>query len=193
MRLTSASIGYDSRAMTIRTPLHALLVLGLVAACGGEQTKPATPDAKSPEAKPVAQQAETPKAADPGPAGDKVKVVDGPGDDRFALRITPPEDAAVGREGVVTVAAVPQKPWHINLDFPTKLALSAPDGVTLEKAELVKADAAKLDDNSAEFAVKFTPTSAGDKTFTGEFKFAVCQDEACSPVTQKVDFKVAVK
>ena len=23
--------------------------------------------------------------------------------------------------------------------------------------------------------------------------FAVCQDEACSPVTQKVDFKVAVK
>lgn len=182
--------------MTIRSPRYALLVLGLAVACGGDQKKPAGPDATSPEAKPVAQaakQAEPAKAADAAPAGDKVKVVDGPGDDRFAVRITPPADAAVGREGVVTVAAVPQGPWHINLDFPTKLALSAPEGVTLPKPELAKADAAKLDEKSAEFAVKFTPTSAGDKTFTGEFKFAVCQDEACSPVTQKVDFKVAVK
>ncbi|MBZ5714530.1 hypothetical protein [Nannocystis pusilla] len=182
--------------MTIRSPRYALLVLGLAAACGGDQKKPASPDATSPEAKPVAQ-TETAKPAEPAhdaaPAGDKVKVVDGPGDDRFALRITPPADAAVGREGVVTVAAVPQGPWHINLDFPTKLALSAPEGVTLPQPELAKADAAKLDEKSAEFAVKFTPTSPGDKTFTGEFKFAVCQDEACSPVTQKVDFKVAVK
>lgn len=181
--------------MTIRSPRYALLVLGLAVACGGDQKKSATPEAKSPEVKPVAQneKAEPAKAADAAPAGDKVKLVDGPGDDRFALRITPPADAAVGREGVVTVAAVPQGPWHINLDFPTKLALSAPEGVTLPKPELAKADAAKLDEKSAEFAVKFTPTSAGDKTFTGEFKFAVCQDEACSPVTQKVDFKVAVK
>lgn len=174
--------------MTIHTPRYALLVLGLAVACGGEQ-KPATPEAKTPDAKPVAAA----KPAEDAAPADKVKVVDGPGDDRFALRITPPDDAVVGREGVITVAAVPQKPWHINLDFPTKLALSAPDGVTLPKGEMVKADAAKLDDDSAEFAVKFTPTSAGDKTFTGEFKFAVCQDEACSPVTQKVDFQVAVK
>lgn len=181
--------------MTIHTPRYALLVLGLAVACGGDQKKPATPEAKAPEATPpvAAKPAEPAKVGDAAPAGDKVKLVDGPGDDRFALRITPPADAAVGREGVITVAAVPQGPWHINLDFPTKLALAAPEGVTLPKAELAKTDAAKLDEKSAEFAVKFTPTSAGDKAFTGEFKFAVCQDEACSPVTQKVDFKVAVK
>lgn len=168
-----------------------LLASALLFACGGEQK--ATPVAQAPDAKPAAQtDAKSPEPAQK-PGDDKVKVVDGPGDDRFALRITPPADAAVGREGVVTIAAVPQGPWHINLDFPTKLALSAPEGVTLAKAELGKPDAAKLDEKSAEFAVKFTPSSAGDKSFTGEFKFAVCQDEACSPVTEKVAFQVAVK
>ncbi len=165
----------------------------VIAACGTEQ-KPAGPDAKSPDTAKTAAKTD-PKVADKPvekPA-DKVKVVDGPGEDRFALRIEPPTDAAVGREGVVKVSAVPQGPWHINLDFPTKLTLSAPKDVTLAKAELAKADAAAITEKSADFAVKFTPTAAGDKEFTGEFKFAVCQDEACSPVTEKVSFKVAVK
>lgn len=184
-------------AMTTHTTRALLFCLsvGLSVGCGGEQ-KPASPDAKSPDASKTAAKSEpaADKAAQPAKAEDpKVKVVDGPGDDRFTLKITPPADAAVGKEGVVTIAAVPQGPWHINLDFPTKLALAAPDGVTLAKTELAKGDAAKLDDKSAEFAVKFTPSSAGEKAFTGEFKFAVCQDEACSPVTEKVAFKVAVK
>lgn len=171
-----------------------LLVLAL-AACGGEQ-KQAGPDAKAPDAgKTAAAPAATPPAATPPAADPKVKVVDGaePGDDRYAIRVEPPADAAVGREGVVKVSVVPKKPWHMNLDFPTKLAVTAPDGVNVAKAEQAKADALKFDENSAEFAVKFTPSSAGDKGFAGEFKFAVCQDEACSPVTEKVEFKVAVK
>ncbi|HEY8375449.1 MAG TPA: hypothetical protein VIK91_03125 [Nannocystis sp.] len=177
--------------MIIDTPRTALLVLALAVACGGEPKKSGSPEAKAPE---VAQGAAKAQPEAPAaPADNKVKVVDGPGDDRFALRIVPPEDAAVGREGTIMVAAVPKAPWHINLDFPTKLALSAPDGVTLSKAELGKSDAAKLDEQSAEFAVTFTPSSAGEKVFTGEFKFAVCQDEACAPVTEKLDFKVAVK
>lgn len=170
-----------------------LLVLAL-AACGGEQ-KQAGPDAKAPDAgKTAATTPQTPAATPPAGA-DKVKVVEGaePGDDRYALRVEPPSDAAVGREGVVKVSVVPKQPWHMNLDFPTKLAVTAPEGVNVVKAEQAKADALKLDENSAEFAVKFTPSSAGDKSFAGEFKFAVCQDEACSPVTEKVEFKVAVK
>ena len=93
----------------------------------------------------------------------------------------------------LSVRVVPKQPWHMNLDFPTSLAIGAPDGVTLAKQELKKGDADKLDENSAEYSVKFTPAAAGDKAFTGKFKFAVCQDEACSPVTEEVAFKVAVK
>ncbi len=186
--IAAAMITHTTRALLLCLSVGSSVGLS---ACGGEQ-KPAGPDAKSPDKTAVAAPAD--KGGAPAKGEDpKVKVVDGPGDDRFALRITPPSDAAVGREGVVTIAAVPQGPWHINLDFPTKLALAAPEGVALAKAELAKGDAAKLDDKSAEFAVKFTPSSAGDKAFTGEFKFAVCQDEACSPVTEKVSFTVAVK
>lgn len=81
----------------------------------------------------------------------------------------------------------------MNLDYPTSLALAAPEGVTLAKAEYAKADATKLDEKSAEFGLKFTARDPGDKAFTGKFKFAVCQDEACVPVTEDLSFRVAVK
>lgn len=141
--------------------------------------------AKAPDAK-----GETPKAE----AGDKVKVVDGkpPGDDRYELKIETPE-ATSGQESKVTVRVVPRDPWHMNLEFPTSLKVAAPDGVSLAKADLKKGDAAELTETGCQFDVGFTPASAGDQTFTGKFKFAVCQDEACSPVTEEIEFKVAVK
>jgi len=166
----------------------------VLAACGGEN-KPAAADAKSPDKAasapaPVADKGPASKPADGG-----TKVVEGgdPVDDRYTLRVDPPADAVAGKEGTVKVTVVPKAPWHMNLDFPTSLAIGAPDGVTLAKQELKKGDADKLDENSAEYSVKFTPAAAGDKSFTGKFKFAVCQDEACSPVTEEVAFKVAVK
>ena len=39
----------------------------------------------------------------------------------------------------------------------------------------------------------FTAEKAGDTGFAGVLKFAVCRDEACAPVTEKVDFTVAVR
>jgi hypothetical protein len=165
--------------------------MALAAGCGSDNKPTVT-------APPV--QAEAPGAADE-PAGeqaaasDKVKVIEGkaPGkDDRYALEIESP-DAKAGQESKVTVRVVPRDPWHMNLDFPTSLALQAPQGVSLAKAELKKADAAKLDEASCQFDVAFTPTQPGSQSITGKFKFAVCQDEACSPVTEDVEFKVAVK
>lgn len=132
-------------------------------------------------------------AADAG--GAKVKVVEGApaGDDeRYALQVETPE-ATAGKEGQVTVRVVPKDPWHMNLDFPTSLEVAAPAGVEVAKAAQKKADALELDEDSCAFAVKFTPTAAGEQSFTGKFKFAVCQDEACSPVTEELEFKVAVK
>lgn len=164
----------------------------VLVACGGE-TKPAAADAKSPDKAAPAPVADKGDAAKPADGGTKVIQGGDPVDDRYTLRVDPPADAVAGREGTVKVTVVPKAPWHMNLDFPTSLAIGAPDGVTLAKAEMKKADADKLDENSAEYSVKFTPAAAGDKSFTGKFKFAVCQDEACSPVTEEVAFKVAVK
>lgn len=177
----------------------AMLSVGLLLATGCGEPKPAattTPasDAKTAAAKP-GDAKEAPVAANAG--GDKVKVVEGkaPGtDDRYALVIEPPADAATGKESEVMVRVVPKAPWHINLDFPTSLKLTPPaGGMVLASDNLQKADARKLDDEHCEFAVKVTPSAAGEHAVTGQFKFAVCQDEACSPVTETVEFKVAVK
>ena len=136
--------------------------------------------------------------AEPANAGaegaEKVKLVDGaaPGDERYDLKIDTPE-ATSGQESKVTVRVVPKGPWHMNLEFPTSLKVQAPEGVTMAKADLKKADAAELTETGCQFDVGFTPAAAGEQTFTGKFKFAVCQDEACSPVTEEIEFKVAVK
>jgi hypothetical protein len=178
----------SSPVLSRRAARYSMLALAL-AACGAE-TKPAGPDAKTPEKV-------TPPpsvAVTPTPAGGPVKVVEGadPGEDRYTMKIDVVE-AVAGREGSFNVTVTPKAPWHMNLDFPTSLAITAPDGVTLAKAELRKADAVTLDDKLASFAVKFTPAAAGEKDLTGKFKFAVCQDEACSPVTEEFQVKLAVK
>jgi len=188
-----------------RTLSVATLALALSAACSGESkpaaTSPAPEGAKTAEAaKPGAEPAEAAKpGAEPAEAaaeGDKVKVVEGkaPGtDDRYALQIEPPAEAAAGQEAEVVVRVVPKEPWHMNLDFPTSLKLTPPDGITLANANLKKGDARTLDDSACEFAVKVTPGAAGEHTVTGQLKFAVCQDDACSPVTEDVELKVAAK
>jgi len=177
----------SSPVLSRRAARYSMLALAL-AACGAE-TKPAAADAKNPEkAAPPAGNV----AAAPAPGPVKVREGADPGDDRYALKIDVVE-AAVGREGSFNVTVTPKAPWHMNLDFPTSLAITAPDGVTLAKAELRKDDAVTLDENSAAFAVKFTPAAAGEKDLSGKFKFAVCQDEACSPVTEEFQVKLAVK
>jgi hypothetical protein len=180
--------------MSTRSLQTILLAFAVAAACdkapetkappssGGDQAKKSDP---APHA-----EGEQPDAKEDG----KTKVVEGapPGqDERYALQIETPE-AKAGQESKVTVKVVPKEPWHMNLDFPTSLAVTASDGVALSKDKLKKADAA-LSEASCQFDVAFTPAKAGDAKFTGEFKFAVCQDEACAPVTENVEFQVAVK
>lgn len=83
--------------------------------------------------------------------------------------------------------------FHVNPDYPTKLTIVAPAGVTLEKDTLKKDDAVKFAKEGADFAINFTATEAGKKSFTGTFKFAVCTEENCSPQTEKLSFDVDVK
>jgi hypothetical protein len=175
--------------------MPALVAALLLGACDGDKPATAPQGGTASPAKSSDGDKTDKPTADAGKPGEKVKTVDGaaPGsDDRYALQIDAPE-AKVGQPAQVTVKVVPKSPWHMNLDFPTSLKLTAPDGVTMDKADLKKGDAAKLDESACQFDVKFTPASAGESTFTGKFKFAVCQDDACSPVTEEVEFKVAVK
>jgi hypothetical protein len=180
---------------TLPTAMPALVAALLLGACDGD--KPATAPEGGAASPAKTGDSSGDKKSGPVAAGkgDKVKTIDGKapgGDDRYALQIDAPE-AKAGQPAQVTVKVVPKSPWHMNLDFPTSLKVTAPEGVTIDKADLKKADAAKLDESTCQFDVKFTPAAAGESKFTGKFKFAVCQDDACSPVTEDVEFKVAVK
>lgn len=163
----------------------------LVFACGGDPK----PESEAPAR--ASRDGDAKLSPSPAPAApdERVKVVEGPApgaDDRFEVQVEPAE-AEAGQPAAVTVRVLPKAPWHMNLDYPTSLRVDAPPGIELAKAELKKGDATQLNADGCQFDVGFTPKEPGEQTFTGQFKFAVCQDEACAPVTRDVEFKVAVK
>lgn len=168
----------------------------MLPACAGDAAKGEASGKTDKAAEPAAESAKTDDAVPGKPVeGDqKVAVVDGGETDKpYDLSIDPAA-ATVGAEGKVSVKIVPRGIWHLNLEFPTSLSVEAPAGVTLGKAKQKKDDAVSFTEQSAEFAVSFTASEAGDKTFTGEFKFAVCEgEEACMQKTEKLEFVVAVK
>jgi hypothetical protein len=113
-------------------------------------------------------------------------------DSSFTLTVAPLSGAAgAASSGVVTI--VPGKGFHVNVDFPVKLTLEPPAGVTIEKAVQEKPDAAKFDENNLIFNVKATAASAGTYAIKGKFKFAVCTASTCDPKMVPVEIALAVK
>lgn len=136
-----------------------------------------------------------------GPTGAK-----GGADESFRLKpeegqlaVETPKDAVAGKELTVKILVTPAGPYKINKEFPTKLTLVSPAGVTLAKAQLtagghdqVKGDADAFEDKQLAFTVKLTPTS-GNHTINGTFKFAVCDKDTCLAKKEQISIVVAAK
>ncbi len=167
----------------------ALATLSFVSACGGEPQAAKAPEGakaggtEDPAGKTTA---ETKTGGDSGTTA----VLPG-GDDRFSVEVVAPEGVKVGSAASVTVKVTPNAPWHMNLDYPTSLKVDAPAGITLSKAEFKKGDAAKLDETGCEYKVDVTPSSEGAASVPATFKFAICQDDACLPIEENVEIKLA--
>lgn len=114
------------------------------------------------------------------------------GDSSYTLTVDAPAALAKGGSGTVRVKVLPKKGWKMNKEFPTKLKVAAPEGVTVSKAKQTVKDAERFEDKGATFAVQFTADSAGKKSFTADFKFAVCTDATCDPKRQKLAWVVDV-
>ncbi len=112
--------------------------------------------------------------------------------DGYDLNISPASAGANAR-ATVKVSVAPKGAYHVNTEYPVKLSVTAPDGVTLEKALLTKDDAKRFERAGLDFEVAFVPASSGRKSFTGTLKFAVCTDTECKPAVEKVSFDVDVK
>jgi len=115
------------------------------------------------------------------------------------LAIEVPE-AKAGAESVAKITVTPGDGFKVNAEYPTKLTLTAPDGVVLAKKEFIaggsdkaKGDADQLDDKALIISVKLTPSAAGNYTINGEFKFAVCDADQCLAKKETIALQVAAK
>ncbi len=107
-------------------------------------------------------------------------------DTSFKLTTEQASAGSAGAEVTARLVVLPGAGYHMNKDFPTKLTLEPPAGVTLSKTVLEPADAERFTDDVLAFAVKMTATAAGEYTIPGTFKFAVCTETTCDPKKQKV-------
>ena len=148
-----------------------------------------------------------PSMAAPMAGGGKEAAPAKPADDRFRLRpeegklaIEPPGEAKAGSEAVARITVTPGTGYHVNTEYPIKLTLTPPSGVTLAKDRFIagghdkaKGDADALDEKQLAFAVKLTPAASGSYTINGNFKFAVCDKDQCLAKQETIAIAVAAK
>ena len=171
-----------------------LIALAAMTACAKDATsqKPRTEGTTAESATPVILE-RTAEAVPP--EGAAASRGDGTvGDASYSLTVNAPASLAQGEEGVVKVTVTPKPGWKMNKEFPTKIVVTPPDGVTLtSNPTQAAADAETFDEHNATFAIKFQAASPGDKQFKASFKFAVCTDATCDPKKQDLTWAVAVQ
>jgi len=108
-------------------------------------------------------------------------------------------EAKPGAEATAGIKIAPASGYHVATDYPIKISLEAPAGVTLAKAELTaggrdksQGDATALSEQGLAFAVKATADKVGAYEIKGTFKFGVCDKDSCHPKKQPITITVAV-
>jgi hypothetical protein len=99
---------------------------------------------------------------------------------------------AVGATATATLTIKAKGGWHMNAEAPITVALTAPAGVTLQKAKLTRADLAASSVDSARFDIPVAAKETGKQTIAAEARFVICQDQACKPVKETLAFAVEV-
>jgi hypothetical protein len=122
------------------------------------------------------------------------------GPEEGKLAIDAPADAKAGAETTAKITLTPGAGFHVNTEFPIKLKLTAPDGVTLAKTEYKaggsskdKGDADVLEEPQLLLSVKLTAAKSGSYTINGDFKFAVCDKDSCRPKHESIAIQIAAK
>ena len=101
---------------------------------------------------------------------------------------------AVNKSIKAEVKVEAQGAYHVNKEFPHKLTLEAPAGVTLEESKLTKEKAAKFTDKELTFKVGITASKAGKTEVKGTLKFGVCEgDKACELKSENIVIAVDAK
>jgi hypothetical protein len=159
---------------------HSIIVASalLVGAACSKSEAPAPAPAPAPVAPPPVA-----KEAPPGPSIE---------DNTFKLALVSEAQYTAGNPSTLRLVLEARGGYHVNQDYPIKVDLKAPPGVTLPKVSLGKSDAAEFGEKTARFEVPFT-APAGEHELSADVDFAVCTPETCVPDQRKLAVKLAVK
>jgi hypothetical protein len=113
------------------------------------------------------------------------------GDALYEIKKTEPK-VAVGATATASLTITAKAGWHVNAEAPITVALTAPTGVTLQKAKLTRADLAHSTQDAARFDIPVSATEAGKKTINAEARFVLCQEQACKPVKETLALDVDI-
>lgn len=165
------------RALLVAAALGGLIVGGCQKPA--EKAPEAEPTAEAPPASPAPAE---PAAAEPAPATAQT----------YAIKITP-GDAEAGKPATSVIEVTPMPGYKMNKDFPTRLAVSPSEGVTLAKSDFEKDDV-ELSEEVLRFEVPFTAAAAGKLDLAGSADFSVCNENACKLIRdEKLAWQVAVR
>jgi len=120
-----------------------------------------------------------------------VSTVSKASDALYEIKKTEPK-VAVGGTGTASLTITAKAGWHVNGEAPISVALTAPNGVTLQKAKLTRADLAQSTPEAARFDIPVSATEAGKKTINAEARFVLCQEQACKPVKETLALSVDI-
>ena len=109
----------------------------------------------------------------------------------YEIKKTEPK-VAVGATGTASLTITAKAGWHVNGEAPISVALTAPAGVTLQKAKLTRADLAQSTPEAARFDIPVSATEPGKKTINAEARFVLCQEQACKPVKETLALAVDI-
>ncbi len=126
-----------------------------------------------------------PPTGGPG-AAPAAPTADDPNDTSFQFEAQQPAPGKAGTEAVARFVISPGTGYKMNKEYPTKLTLEPPAGVTVAKTVLELGDAESFSDKGLTFAVKLTAAQPGEFTIPATVKFAVCTDATCDPKKKKV-------
>lgn len=155
--------------------LSVLLLVGFSLGCERKAPSPqAEPHDHGAHLQDQEAAAEAAPAQVEGPAGPRIET------GMYALSLAPGKSGfAVGKPGELQIQLEGRGDWHVNQDYPIRVKIAVGEGVSVDKAELVRSDAKRFDEGQVEFLAQVQPSVAGEHEVECEVSFAMCTEENC--------------
>jgi Disulphide bond corrector protein DsbC len=165
---------------SMRTASLTLTLVLAGAACGKTE---------APQPAPAAPSASPAQPAAPAAPAEKKPVIEEP---TFRLGLSGEPTYTAGQPGKLKLALSARGGYHVNQDYPIRVDVKGPAGVTFSKASLGRPDAASWGESDASFELAFTG-QPGTHEIIADVDFAVCTAETCVPDQRTLALSVDVK